>query len=169
MTTKAGLLEQLDKAAKTWDELATAAQETDPARPGVMGNWTFVDAAAHLNAWRVRAVGRMEAAANGTEPPPPPWPEGMTNRTDEGIEEINQWFHQQNRDRPVAEILAEAQDQWQRIRAAAETVSEPDLLTPGHYPWLGGYPLSEVIVGEVEHFHDEHEADLRNWLTARDG
>ncbi len=165
MRTKAGLLEQIDNAVATWDELAAAALRADPNRPGAMGDWTFVDVAGHLNGWRARSVGRMEAAASGTEPPPPPWPEGMTNRTDEGIEEINRWFHEQYRDRPVAELLAEAQEQWRRIRAAAEIVSESDLLTTGHYPWLSGYPLSEVIVGEVEHFHDEHEADLRQWLT----
>ncbi len=165
MTTKARLLEQLDTAIVTWDELATTAQQTDTARPGAMGDWSFAAAAAHLNAWRVRAVGRMEAAAKGSEPPPPNWPAGMTNKTDEGIEEINRWFHEQDRDRPLPDILTEAQDQWRRIRAAAEAVPEPDLLAPGSYSWLGGYPLSEVIVGEVEHFHDEHETDIRNWLT----
>ena len=53
--------------------------------------------------------------------------------------------------------------------AAVESISEPDLLTPGRYPWLDGYPLSEIVLGSVEHLHDEHEADIRNWLETKDG
>lgn len=169
MTTKAGLLEQLDRARATWDELAEAAQGADPERPGAMGEWTFVDAAGHLNGWRARSVARMEAAAGGTKPSPPPWPAGMTTETDEGTDEINRWIHERYRARPLDEILTESREQWRRLRAATEQVPEPDLLAPGHYPWLNGAPLSEVILGAAEHLHEEHEADIRTWLTPEGG
>lgn len=167
MTTKAGLIEQLEQAQATWEELAAAAQKGDVSRPGAAGKWNFVDVAGHLNGWRARAVDRLEAAANGTEPPPLPWPESMSAKTDEGVEEINRWTYERNHARPIADLLAESTDQFRRMRAAAEAVSEQDLLTPGHYPWLSGYPLSEVVIGEVEHFHDEHAAGIRNWLLEK--
>ena len=134
-----------------------------------MGDWTFVDVAAHPNDWRARSVGRIEAAANATEPPPPPWPEGRSSDPDEGTEESNRRLHEPGRHRPLEEILSESRDQWRRIRSAAEAIPEQNLLTPGRYPWLGGSPLSEVIVGATAHLHEEHEADIRSWLTARDG
>lgn len=170
MTTKASLLEHLDRAIETWDELAEAAQGTDPARPGAMGDWTFVDVAGHLNGWRTRTVDRLEAAANGTEPPPPPWPASITVDNEEfgNVDKVNRWFFEQSHGRPIAEILAEATDQYRRLRAAVESISEPDLFTPGRYPWLDGRPLSDVVIGSVEHLHEEHEADIRNWLR-RDG
>ena len=169
MMTKAGLLEQLDKAVATWNELAEAALQADPARPGAMGDWSFVDVAGHLNGWRTRSVGRVEAAANGTEPPPPPWPDGLDPESDEDLDTINRFIYDRYHDRPIAEILAEARDQWQRIRAAAEAVPEADLLTPGRYPWLNGYALGEVVNGAAAHLHEEHEADIRKWLSMNGG
>jgi hypothetical protein len=163
MTTKAGLLERLDKAVATWEELAEAALRADPARPGAMGDWSFVDVAGHLNGWRARSVGRREAAVSGTEPSRP-WPEGFSDETEEGTDQINDWIHARYRDRPIDEILAEARDQWHRLRTAAEAIPEADLLTPGRYPWLKAYALGEVINGAAAHLHEEHEADIRSWL-----
>ena len=166
MTTKAGLLDQIDATASAWDELATEARRADPTRPGAMGEWSFVDVAGHLNGWRVRSVARLEAAANGTEPAPPPWPDGLDTETDDGVDAINRWIYMHYHERPLDDLLAEAQDQWRRMRAATEAIPEPDLLTPGRYPWLGGYALGEVIAGASSHFHDEHETDIRHWLAA---
>jgi hypothetical protein len=169
MMTKMGLLDQLNTTAKAWDELAAEALQADPTRSGAMGDWSFVDVAGHLNGWRVRSVARLEAAASGAEPPPPPWPDGLSTETDEGVDAINRWIYEQYHDRPLAEILSEAQDQWRRMQAAAEAIPEPDLLTPGRYPWRGGYPPSEVITGAAAHFHEEHEADIRHWLSSQRG
>lgn len=166
MTSKTELLEQHDKVVATWNELAEAALQADPTRPGAMGDWTFVDVAGHLNGWRERSVRRMEAAANGTVPTPP-WPDELSDETDEGTDEINDWIYAQYHDRPLDEILAEAQEQWQRIRTAAEAIPEADLLTTGRYPWLSDYPLGEVLNGE--HLLEEHEADIRNWLAEKGG
>lgn len=169
MTTKTDLLDQLDTTARAWEELANEALQADPTRAGAMGEWSFVDVAGHLNGWRVRSVARLEAAANGVEPPPPPWPDDLNTETDDGVDAINRWIYAHYHDRPLDEILAESQDQWRRMRAAAEAIPEADLLTPGRYAWLGGYPLGEVINGATAHFHEEHETDIRNWLSAHDG
>lgn len=165
MTSKAGLIEQLDRASTTWEELAAEAQGADPNRPGAIGEWTFGDLAGHLNGWRARSVARMEAAATGTEPPPAPWPTDLPEDEDAKVDAINDWLYAQHHDRPLDELLAESRDQWARLRAATEAIPEPDLLSPGRYAWLPDGPLSEVVLGAVEHFHDEHEADLRNWLA----
>ncbi len=90
----------------------------------------------------------------------------LENEETDDVDEVNRWFFEHSRDRPVAEILAEASDQFRRMRAAVESISEPDLLTPGRYPWLDGRPLSDVVIGSAEHLHDEHEADIRNWLAS---
>ncbi|MBA2463352.1 MAG: ClbS/DfsB family four-helix bundle protein [Nocardioidaceae bacterium] len=136
------------------------------SRPDVAEDWTFADLAGHLNGWRMRSVARLEAAANGAEPAPLPWPESLSTTTDEGVDAINRWIYERNHARPIADLLAESTDQFRRMRAALEAVSEADLLTPGHYPWLSGYPLSEVVVGVVEHLNVEHADDVRRWLRA---
>jgi len=167
-TSKADLLSQIERAHATWDALAAVALKSDVRRPGAIGDGDFAAAAAHLNGWRTRTVDRLEAAANGTEPPPP-WPASMKVDNEEDVHAVNDWFFEQSRGRPIKEILAVATDQYRRLRAAVESISEPDLLTPGRYPWLDGYALSEIVLGSVEHLHDEHEADIRNWLATKDG
>lgn len=169
MMTKTGLLDQIDATERAWDDLAAEALRADPTRPGAMGEWSFVDVAGHLNGWRRRTVARLEAAANGTGSPPPPWPDGLNPETDDGVDAINRWIYEQYHGRPLADILAEAQDQWRRMRVATAAIPEADLTTPGRYPWLDGHPLGDVIEGAASHLHDEHEADIRHWLSARDG
>lgn len=164
-TDKAGWLERVERARATWEELVAAAERVGFERPGAAGDWTFTDVAAHLNGWRERTVARLEAAANDTEPGGTPWPASMDDETDDGVEEINRWFYERGRGRSTDEILAEARDQYRRIRAATQAVSEEDLLAPGRFPWLGNHALSEVLAGSNEHLHVEHEPAIRDWLS----
>lgn len=164
---KAAVLARLDEAERAWREIAAAAQTRHPDRPGAAGdNWTFTDVAGHLNGWRIRSVDRLEAAARGAEPPRVPWPAHLREESDDDVDAINAWFHERYRGRPLPELLAEADDQFGRMRAAVALVSEADLLTPGRYPWLTGYALADVIGGSCEHLREEHEPALRAWLAA---
>lgn len=163
-TAKTAWLARIERARATWEELVAAAARVGFERPGAAGAWTFKDVAAHLNGWRERTVARMEAAASGAESVAMPWPTGMDGETDAGTEEINRWFYERGRGRSIEEILAEATEQYQRILAATRAVAEPDLLTPGRYPWLGNYALCEVIAGSNEHLYVEHEPAIRHWL-----
>ena len=96
------------------------------------------------------AVGRrMEAAANGTEPPASPWPDELSDETDEGTDKINDWIYEQYHDRPIDEILAEAQEQWRRIRAAAEAIPEENLLTTGQLPLVERLPAGRRAQGRA--------------------
>ena len=166
-TGKAGLLDQLDRARATWEAIVAETGDAGMDRPGAAGDWTFKDVAGHLNGWRVRTVDRLEAAARNAPPPPAPWPDGLSDETDEGTEAINRWFYERYRDRPADEILAESREQFRRMQAVIEAVPEDDLVTPGRFPWLGGEPLSAVLEGSFDHLYEEHEPALRAWLSAR--
>jgi hypothetical protein len=166
---KTGWLERVEEARTTWEGIVAEVGEADLDRPGAMGDWTFKDVAAHLNGWRVRTVDRLEAAARDETPPPPPWPAELGEDTEDGTDAINRWFYDQSRDRSAAEILAEAREQYRRMRAATEANPEDDLLTPGRFPWLGTYPLCAVIQGSYDHLREEHEPALRAWLASRSG
>jgi hypothetical protein len=162
-TSKADWLERIERARATWEELVSKVGVEAAEQPGATGDWTFKDVAGHLNAWREWTVARLEAAAGDKRPPRMPWPDGMSEETEEGVEEINQWFYARNRARPANEILAESREQFRRIRAAVEAIPEEELET--RYPWLEGYPLSAVLEGTLEHFHVDHEPEIRSWLS----
>jgi hypothetical protein len=166
LTGKAGWLARIEREQAAWEAIVAEATPAGMQRPGAAGDdWSFVDVAGHLNGWRTRTVDRLEAAARGQEPPPPPWPVGLREEDDDELEAINRHFLEQTRQRSAPEILAEAREQFQRMRTAVAAIPEADLITPGRYSWLGDDPLSAVLAGSFEHVHEEHEPAIRDWLS----
>jgi hypothetical protein len=126
--------------------------------PGVAGAWSAKDIVAHLAAWRRRTVGRLEAVANGRPEPAPTWPADLHED-----DEINAWFHARDRDKSVREVLAESSGVFQQLVSAVAKLPEDALGDPARFPWMEGRTLSGAAF--FGHFHDEHEADMRAWLS----
>lgn len=166
MTTvdsKAGLLatirEERENIARLVD---TAGKRLD--QPGAAGDWTLKDVLAHLIGWRWRSVTRLEAALAGIDTYHTIWPREFEDADD--YESINQWLYERYRNAPSEEVIRESNETFDRLDAAVSALSEDTLFTPGRYSWLGGEALGPAVIGGVaSHFHDEHEADLREWLT----
>lgn len=165
-TTRAGWLEQIEEARQLWESIVAEVGENRLELPGATGNGSVRDVASHLNGWRELTVDRLEAAAGDGAQPPFRWPEGMSEETREGVDEINDWFYERDRNRPASEILATSRDQFQRMRDAVKAISEDDLLTPGRFPWLGDLPLSAVLTGSFGHLYVDHVPEIRAWLDS---
>ena len=71
---KTDLLGRIDQFRADWEALLEEVGEARFERPGTAGDWTFRDVVAHLNGWRERTLLRHEAAHEGRDPAPPPWP-----------------------------------------------------------------------------------------------
>lgn len=127
-----------------------------------MGDWTFKDLAAHLSFWVERTIARIEAGPGGNAPTP--WPASMGSEDEiDDWDEVNAWIHEQHRDRPLRDVLADMDRSYERLVVLIETMPEEDLMTPGRFGFDG--PLVE---GEFfGHFHDEHEPSVRDWLQTR--
>ncbi|MGH2559356.1 MAG: ClbS/DfsB family four-helix bundle protein [Thermomicrobiales bacterium] len=170
-TSKADWLERIERGRETWEAVVAEVGDAWMDRPGATGDWTFKDVAGHLNGWRELTVDRLEAAAGDQAPPRMPWPDDLSEETEEGVEAINRWFYARSRERPATEILAESREQFRRMRAAVEAVPEDELVTPGRFPWLGGEPLSAplsaVLDGSLGHLHEDHEPEIRAWLAGQ--
>jgi tetratricopeptide (TPR) repeat protein len=89
------------------------------APPDASGGWSAKDHLAHLAWWRDRTARLVEAVRTGADPPPP-----VDDDTQNAI------IYRDYRDRPAAEIVAEARQSWDHIAAAIEACSEDDLLRP---------------------------------------
>jgi hypothetical protein len=164
-TSKAKWLARMDQAQQTWESIVNEAGAEGLDRPGAAGDWTLKDVAGHLNGWRARTIARLEAAARDEEPAANIWPSELSDETEEGVDQINEWLYAHYRDEPADAILGESREQFGRMRAAVEALSEEDLNTPGRFTWLGDYPLSAVIAGSIDHLYEEHEPALRKWLS----
>lgn len=162
---KSELLNWLQEEYGQWEVLL---EEVGPARmeqPGVNGDWSMKDIVAHLTGWQPRVNASLLAAQRGESEPPPPWPSEL--QTDD---EINAWIYESNRGRSVREVLDETQQVFQHLLVVVEGLPEDvqiEQVQQGervyHLVWLGGqrYQPGEFF----DHFHDDHEPDVRAWLA----
>jgi hypothetical protein len=155
---RAELLAQLNSEHKEFEGLLGQIGEDRMEEPGVAGAWSIKDIVAHLTAWRQRTVGRLEAVAHGQPEPTPPWPADLHED-----DEINAWFHTRDRDKSVGEVRSESRRVFQQLAAAMEKMPQDALDDPGRFPWMEGASLSGAAF--FSHFHHEHEADMRAFLS----
>ena len=153
------LIDGVEAVRQRWRRLVAAVPSDRLEEPGAKGEWTFKDLAAHLTAWRRRTVRRIEAAARGEPQPPNPWPASLGEEEDDPI---NAWIHDQTKDRPAAELLADADAVYDEFVAAIWAVPAEAATDPSRFAWLGGQALADAdFAGHL----DEHEPGVRAWLA----
>jgi hypothetical protein len=162
---KSELLTWLQEEYQQWEALL---DEIGPARmeqPGVNGDWSMKDIAAHLTGWQPRLTAHLQAAQRGEPEPPLPWPAHL-----ESEDEINAWIYESNKRRSVSDVLDESRQVFQQflnvIEGLPEDVRIEQVHQGGrvfHLVWLNGqrFPAGEFF----DHFHDDHEPDIRTWLA----
>jgi hypothetical protein len=157
--TKQQLVERIRQERAAWEALLAEVGQERMSQPGAMGDWTFKDAVAHLTAWWLREVMRLDAAQSG-EQPTAPWPE------DWDVETVNQQVYNANKDRPLQEVLHDASEVWQHLEDLVQALPERDLTEPGRFAWMEGQALGPAILDDFTgHFHEEHEPLIRAWLA----
>jgi len=155
---RAEFVQRINFAHKRWRRLVADVGEERMELPGAMGDWTFKDVASHLTAWRRRAIGRVAAAGRGEPVPPSPWPADLGEDEDDPI---NAWIHDQTKDRPLPDVLADADLAYDDLVAAIQALRVDNTTDLQRRGWLG--PNALVDFDPAGHLI-EHEADVRRWL-----
>ncbi|WP_165423272.1 ClbS/DfsB family four-helix bundle protein [Ktedonosporobacter rubrisoli] len=157
--SKAQLLAELQSEQAAWEALLNDIGEAKMIEPGVAGGWSIKDIIVHLIGWQKREVSRFQAALKHQPPPEPFWPSHL--RTDD---EINAWMVASNKDRSVSAILEEDRAVFRELVETLEAFPEEELLDPKRFDWFNE---GETLGGAFffSHFHDEHEPDIRAWLS----
>lgn len=161
---KSELLNWMQEEHRQWNALLERIGPTRMDQVGVNGLWSFKDLVAHLIPDGVRCISDLEAVQRNEPEPPPPWPEHL--RTDD---EINAWIYETNRERSVSQILDEAQQMFQRLFAVVKELPDDvqiETVHQGernyHLVHLNGQSIQPGYI--FNHFHDDHEQDVRAWL-----
>lgn len=108
---------------------------------GVWGDeWTVKDLVAHLAEWQRMFLRWYRVGAEGREPEMPAagykWNE--TPR-------LNRDIQARHRDRPWDEVRMDFDRGHREIVALVESLSEEQLLEPGHFAWTGGNALTTYL------------------------
>ena len=128
--------------------------------PGVEGAWSVKEVVAHLT-WYERAVveGAQQVLNTGT----------FTRRRPAGVglDDMNARIAAESRARSVSDVLAEADDVFQRLLTLIQACPQDILNDPERLglpndmvPWMG------VANNSYAHYR-EHEAALRAWLEGQ--
>lgn len=156
---KSELLNWLLEEHQQWEGFLTQIGPARMEQPGVNGDWSMKDLVAHLTIWNRFLVSRLNAAEHNEPEPPPPWPNHLQTE-----DEINAWIYESNQGRPVREILDGSQQVFQQLLSVIEGLSDDTRIERmWHLVWFDDkyYPAGEFY----DHFHDDHEADVRAWLA----
>jgi hypothetical protein len=156
---KSELLDWLQEEYQKWEAFLNQIGPTRMDQPSVNGDWSMKDIVAHLTGWNRWLVARLRAAQGSEPEPPPPWPAHLQTE-----DEINAWIYDSNRGRSVRDVLDETHQVYQQLLTVIEGLPDEVLIEQEwHLVWLGGqrFPAGEFF----DHFHDDHEPDIRAWLA----
>ena len=163
MVAKDEVLAAIERERQAWEKLIGSVSEERMLDPGVMGAWCGKDLVAHLAAWDVYTLDRLEAEAEGRPAPTSAWPADR-----ESDDEINGWFQEAHQHRPVTETIAWSRETYDRLGRLVAKLDESELNDPARFAELDGTALGPVIVSGAyfSHLHEDHEPDLRRLLAA---
>jgi hypothetical protein len=156
---KAELLQWLQDEQQQWNALLAQIDPAQMDQPGVVGQWSIKDLVAHLNGWQTRLISHLRAAHQGEPEPSSPWPAHLQEE-----DAINAWIYETNRNRTVNAVLAENAAQFQQLVAVIEGLPEAVQIKSDYRVIEFGdkrFSASEFF----DHFHDDHEPDVRAWLA----
>jgi hypothetical protein len=157
---RSGFIDQINAAHDRWRGLVADVGEERMELPGAMGDWTFKDVASHLTAWRRRTIARLEAAGRREPEPPSPWPVELGEDEDDPI---NAWIHDQTKDRPLSDVLADADAAYDDLILAIQPLRVENTTDLERRGWLA--PSALVDFDPAGHLI-EHETDVRRWLES---
>jgi len=151
---KAELLNLVRTERASWEAALSEVGEDRMIEPGVDGDWSVKDIIAHITWSEREMVGMLQARALVG-----------SDLWDLSNDERNAIVYQQNRDRALADVLAEAQDVYRQLMSALESLSDEDLNDPSRFadmpadwePW-------RVIAGNTYLHYADHATSLRAWL-----
>ena len=152
---KTTFMNTLQETRAQWEELLAQVEEERMQRPGATGKWSVKDVIAHVMDGERELVQIMHThVVTGSE---------LWNLSDD---ERNEIVYQQNRERPLQEIMSEEQQAYANLLAAAQTLSDDDLNDPHHFqrmpeewvPW-------RIFAGNSFKHYQDHMPALRAWVT----
>ena len=156
MNSKPEILAMLQEEFNHWEEVLNSLSAEQITAPNFIANWSIKDTLAHLMAWQIRSIARLEAALVNKEPEFPKWPVEPEPDPGDNSDEINAWIYQTYHDQPFSSIHPAWSAGFQRFLELGQAIPEKDLLDPQRYPWMEGQPLAMVLIGSYEHHHIDH-------------
>jgi hypothetical protein len=153
---KSEILHKLNKERENLLEAIHGIPDEAMHIPGALGEWSVKDILNHLSHWEAVLVSQLWIAAQGRKPE-------ITSYTDQRIEQLNQEWYQEGRQRPLVMVLSDLHGVRKQTIRRIEDFSEKDLSQPGRFPWLKELTLADRIASYSYEHEAEHAEQIRKW------
>lgn len=166
MDNKKIQINRLQQVFDEWKGLLNGLSEEQVCETH-LSDWSIKDVIAHLMAWQQISIARLEAALSNSKPVFPDWASVLDIDSEEFTDQVNVLIYKLYASEPWQKIHQKWEEGFTRFLKLAESIPEEDLIDKDKYPWLKGYPLSEVLRGSYEHHKEDHLEPLRKFLKPR--
>lgn len=159
---KQELLDLTRSERSALDDIVQKLTPDELCAPVLDGDRSIKDVLAHVAKWEELMANALETGLRGETPA---WPEPGATLAD--VDKINQRTFDENRDRPLDDIVQESRVAYERALALVESVPEEAIFTPSHFSWLGSMPLSVVVRANMDEHYHEHVTQIEAWWAGQ--
>lgn len=160
MTTKEQVLHTVKAQFEAWETLLGSLAEAQLTTTIPKLGTSIKEIMAHLYAWQLVSIARLEAGLHHRTPVYPSVPSEFDLETDSldtesNVDDFNAWAYQTYGTQPWTEVHTVWRDGFLRFVELGEAIPEAELLDKQRYDWLEGYSLADIMIFSDEH-HQEH-------------
>jgi hypothetical protein len=153
--SKAELLSAIRVERGRLENILAEVPQDRMAEPDVEGPWSVKDILVHLIAWEQRMIYWLGQTLHGEIPERP--------STEDELDRWNEQTYQENRERPLEDVLINFYRSYGEALSVVETTPEADLVDPARYPWREGVPLWQMVAANTWWHYQEHGESIRAW------
>jgi uncharacterized protein (TIGR03083 family) len=153
-TTTAEFCQALRTGRADWDTLLDQIGEERMTQPGAAGDWTIKDIVAHVTWHEREMLGVLrERALVGSD---------LWNLP---LDERNAAIYNQNKDRPLDDVLKESRQVYPQLLELVESLSDEDLNDPSRFSDMPAeWPPRDLVGSNTFEHYADHVAAIRVWL-----
>ena len=156
---KTSILNEISTSYAALEEILAPLDKTQYFTEGVIPGWSIKDMLAHIASWHHRLLTWLDAAIRNVEPAIA-GPDSV-----EEMDALNAQFYQENKSRPLDEVLTDFRTTHQQIMDIIQAMREEDLISPQRFAWSQGSPLWQLVAGDTYEHYQEHRKQIQEWLA----
>ena len=159
------MLDLLSTEFEYWKTLVNPLTENEAVSARLKNGWSPKDLMAHLMAWNLLAVARLEAAHIEKKLNYPEW-HALTPSGSE-LDVYNATIDELYKDKSWSEILDMWKQTFAKLIELGSTLADEKLTDTKRYAWTKGHMLFDELQGSYEHHRKDHLPSLLDWLETR--
>lgn len=127
--------------------------------PILQDGWSVKDVIAHITEWELAMIRCLNTSLRGDIPNQIPF-----ELSDDEVDQINAAYYQQNKRKPLGQVIDKFQDSYLLILDTVRRASEDDFFDPQRFDWLEGKSFWPIVAANTCWHYQEHRTIIEKAL-----